>query len=239
MKVHEGRGLQVAGVGGCTYLVRTHDARKEVIDMRKRSIATLVAVSVFTALGMTHASADAPKPGASMTHIKTIAGLSAALKSAGVIIYAQGGATSGVMGDSIGSANGQKVLHVPVTGTKTGVEHVGSTIVFYNINNDKTVTLRNPLINLAAGTISAVVPEASAEAMTVLSITNASALKPKVTNDKKAKLRSTAYSDAALSFAPGIAPAVVSLLGLPAGALADGASFATAGVTLYSPIKGK
>ena len=96
MKVQEGRGLQVAGVGGCTYLVRVHDARKEVIDMRKRSIATLVAVSVFTALGMTHASADAPKPGASMTHIKTIAGLSAALKSAGVIIYAQGGATSGV-----------------------------------------------------------------------------------------------------------------------------------------------
>jgi hypothetical protein len=207
--------------------------------MRKGSIATFVAVSLLTVLGMSQASADAPKPGSSMTHIKTIAGLSAALKGAGVVIYVQGGATAGVMGDSLGSPNGQNVLHIPVTGTKTGVEHVGSTIVFYNINNDKKVTLRNPLINLATGTISAVVPEANAEAMTVLSITNSAGLKPKVTNDKKAKLRSTAYSDAALSFAPGIAPAVVSLLGLPAGTLADGASFATAGVTLYSPIKGK
>jgi hypothetical protein len=60
-----------------------------------------------------------------------------------------------------------------------------------------------------------------------------------VTNDRKAKLRTTSYKGAAISLAPGIAAALVSLLGLPEGALPEGAAFATADVTLYSKISGK
>ena len=131
------------------------------------------------------------------------------------------------------------VFHVPVTNTKAGVAHVGSNIVFHNTANDKQVVLRNPLIDVAAGTISAVIPQASADPMVALSITNAQDLKAKVTTDRKLKQRTTAYSGAALSLAPGIAAALVSLLGLPTGALADGAAFATADVTLYSKTNGK
>ena len=75
--------------------------------------------------------------------------------------------------------------------------------------------------------------------LVALTITNASALKAAVTNDKKAKLRTTKYTGAALSLAPGIAAALVSLLGLPTGALPDGAAFATADVSIYSPTTGK
>jgi hypothetical protein len=207
--------------------------------MRKRSIATLVAVTVFTSFGMATAGADSAKPGQSMTHIKTVAGLTSLLEGAGVVMYVQGGATAAVIGDSLNAANSQMVFHVPVTNTKAGVAHVGSNIVFHNTANDKQVVLRNPLIDLAAGTISTVIPQAGAEAMTTLSITNGASLKAKVTNDRKAKQRTTAYQGAALSLAPGIAAALVSLLGLPEGALPDGAAFATADVTLYSKISGK
>jgi hypothetical protein len=208
------------------------------IEMRKRSIATLVAVSVFTSLGMTGASADA-KANQSMTHIKTVAGLTSLLEGAGVVMYVQGGATAGVIGDSLDAANSQMVFHVPVTATKGGVAHVGSNIVFHNTANNKQVVLRNPLIDLAKGTVSAVIPQAGMDAMVALSITNGSAIKAKVTNDRKAKLRTTVYPGAALSLAPGIAAAIVSLLGLPEGALPDGAAFATADVTIYSKIAGK
>jgi hypothetical protein len=119
------------------------------------------------------------------------------------------------------------------------VAHVGSNIVFHNTANNKQVVLKNPLIDLAAGTISAVIPQAGTNVMVALSITNGADIKAKVTNDRKAKLRTTAYQGAALSLAPGIAGALVSLLGLPEGALADKAAFATADVTLYSLVKGK
>jgi hypothetical protein len=208
------------------------------IEMRKRSIATLVAVSVFTSLGITGASADA-KPNQSMTHIKTVAGLTSLLEGAGVVMYVQGGATAGVIGDSLDAANSQMVFHVPVTATKGGVTHVGSNIVFHNTANNKQVVLRNPLIDLAKGTVSAVIPQAAMDAMVALSITNGAAIKAKVTNDRKAKLRTTVYPGAALSLAPGIAAAIVSLLGLPEGALPDGAAFATADVSIYTKIAGK
>ena len=205
----------------------------------KRLIASAIAVTVLTSLGMGQAVADSAKPGQSMTHIKTVAGLTSLLEGAGVVMYVQGGATAAVIGDSLNAANSQMVFHVPVTSTKSGVAHVGSNIVFHNTANDKQVVLRNPLIDLAAGTISTVIPQAGTDVMTTLSTTNGGALKAKVTNDRKAKQRTTAYQGAALSLAPGIAAALVSLLGLPEGALPDGAAFATADVTLYSKISGK
>jgi hypothetical protein len=187
---------------------------------------------------MTGASADA-KPNQSMTHIKTVAGLTSLLEGAGVVMYVQGGATAGVIGDSLDAVNSQMVFHVPVTATKGGVAHVGSNIVFHNTANNKQVVLRNPLIDLAKGTVSAVIPQAGMDPMVALSITNGSDIKPKVTNDRKAKLRTTVYPGAALSLAPGIAAAIVSLLGLPEGALPDGAAFATADVTIYGKTSGR
>jgi len=172
-----------------------------------------------------------------MTHIKTLPGITKVLEGAGVILYAQGGATSGVIGDSIAADAGQVVLHVPITGTKSGVAHAGSNIIFFNTANDKSLTLRNPVIDLAAGTITAVIPQANNASVAVLKITNAAELKAVVTNDRKAKLRTTAYKGAALSLAPGVAATVASLLGLPEGALPDGLALATADVTLYSKIK--
>jgi hypothetical protein len=207
--------------------------------MRKRSLATLTALAVLATLGFAPAHADSAKPGQSMTHIKTVPGLASYLEGAGVIMFVQGGATAAVIGESLDAANSQVVFHVPVTSTKTGVAHVGSNIVFHNTANNKQVVLKNPLIDLAAGTISAVIPQAGTDVMVALSITNGGDIKAKVTSDRKAKQRTTAYQGAALSLAPGIAGALVSLLGLPEGALADKAAFATADVTLYSPIKGK
>ena len=204
----------------------------------RRIIASAIAVTVLTSLGMNPGVADA-KPGQSMTHMKTVAGLTSLLESAGVVVYVQGGATAAVIGDSLNSAKSQIVFHIPVTNTKAGVAHVGSNIVFHNTTNDKQVVLQNPLIDLAAGTVSTVIPQAGTSAMTTLSITNGADLKATVTNDRKTKMRTTAYKGAALSLAPGIAAALVSLLGLPEGALPEGAAFATADVSLYSKISGK
>lgn len=100
---------------------------------RTQIIASAIAVTVLTTLGMSHGVADA-KANASMIHMKTVAGISSLPESAGVVVYAQGGA---------------------------------------------------------------------------------------------------------ISLAPGIAAALVSLLGLPEGALPEGAAFATADVTLFSTISGK
>ncbi len=204
----------------------------------RRIIASAIAVTVLTSLGMNPGVADA-KPGQSMTHMKTVAGLTSLLESAGVVVYVQGGATAAVIGDSLNSAKSQIVFHIPVTNTKAGVAHVGSNIVFNNTTNDKQVVLQNPLIDLTAGTVSTVIPQAGTSAMTTLSITNGADLKATVTNDRKTKMRTTAYKGAALSLAPGIAAALVSLLGLPEGALPEGAAFATADVSLYSKISGK
>ena len=205
---------------------------------RTRIIASAIAVTVLTTLGMSQGVADA-KPGQSMTHMKTVAGLTSLLESAGVVVYVQGGATAAVIGDSLNSAKSQIVFHIPVTNTKAGVAHVGSNIVFHNTTNDKQVVLQNPLIDLTAGTVSTVIPQAGTSAMPTLSITNGADLKATVTNDRKTKMRTTAYKGAALSLAPGIAAALVSLLGLPEGALPEGAAFATADVSLYSKISGK
>lgn len=204
----------------------------------RKIIASAIAVTVLTSLGMSQGVADA-KPGQSMTHMKTVAGLTSLLESAGIVVYVQGGATAAVIGDSLNSAKSQIVFHIPVTNTKAGVAHVGSNIVFHNTTNDKQVVLQNPLIDLTAGTVSTVIPQAGTSAMTTLSITNGADLKATVTNDRKTKMRTTAYKGAALSLAPGIAAALVSLLGLPEGALPEGAAFATADVSLYSKISGK
>ncbi|MFM7859973.1 MAG: hypothetical protein ACKO8C_00935 [Candidatus Nanopelagicaceae bacterium] len=205
----------------------------------KRLTGITAAVLIATGTGISPANADAAKPGQSMTHMKTLQGITATLENSGVILYVQGGATSAVMGDSIGSADGQLVMHIPITGTKTGVEHVGSNIVFFNTANNKQVQLRNPLIDLKSGVINAAIPQSTGQSTAVLSITNASELKAKVTNDRKAKLRTTAYAGAKLSLALGIAAAVTSLLGLPEGSLPEGLAFATADVTLYSKIPAK
>jgi hypothetical protein len=207
--------------------------------MRSKFIATSLAIALISATNVGSAVADTAKPGQSMTHMKTGAGLLSTLEAAGVVLYVQGGATSAIMGDSIASANGQIVFHIPITGTKTGVAHVGSTVVFFNTTNNKQVELRNPVIDLAKAEISAVIPQVSTTAMTVLKIANAADLKAKVTKDRKAGVRSTKYEGASLTLAPGIAAALVTLLGLPAGALPEAAAFGSADVSLYSKIKKK
>jgi len=205
--------------------------------MRKTLVGIATVISLVTSSNI--AFADAAKPGQSMTHIKTLAGISADLEGKGILLYVQGGATSAVAGESISSADGQVVFHIPVTGAKKGVKHVGSNIVFFNTANNKQVQLKNPIIDLEKGTVSAVIPQGSGEVTTVLQITNASTLKPVVTNDRKVSLKTTAYKGAELSLAPGIGAALSSLLGLPAGSIPENLAFATADVSLYSAIKAK
>lgn len=205
--------------------------------MKRKLFSGLTAVALVAISGLTPAAADSAKPGQSMTHIKTLPGITKVLESAGVVLYGQGGATSGVIGDSIAADAGQVVFHVPITGTKSGVAHAGSSIVFFNTANDKQLVLRNPVIDLAAGTITATIPQADNAKVAVLTITNGADLKAKITNDRKAKMRSTVYAGAALSLSPGVAATVASVLGLPEGALPDGLALATADVTLYSKLK--
>jgi hypothetical protein len=205
--------------------------------MLKKIIGIALLVSVTTAVLASPAHADAAKPGQSMTHMKTEKGISSTLEAAGVILYVQGGATAAVMGESIASPEGQVVFHIPVTGTKTGVAHVGSNIVLFNTSNNTQVVIKNPVIDLNSGVVRAVVPQASAQAITLFTITNAKELKAKISNDKKAKLRTTAYEGAKLALAPGLAASITSLLVLPEGSLPDGLAFASASVSLYSPIK--
>ena len=54
-----------------------------------------------------------------MTHIKTVAGLTSTLESAGVVLYSKGGATSAAIGDSLASPKDQVVFHVPITNSKS------------------------------------------------------------------------------------------------------------------------
>jgi hypothetical protein len=204
-------------------------------SLKKLAIAT----TLLTVAAVSPATADAAKPGQSMTHMKTAAGLSALLEGAGVVLYVQGGATSSVMGDSIASANGQHIFHIPVTGTKSGIQHVGSNIVFFNTVNNKQVQLKNPVIDLASGLISAVVVQAENKSMPILTISNAAALKAEVSNDRKVGTKATAYKSAALALAPGIGATLASLLGLPDGSLPEGAGFGSADVTIYSKISKK
>lgn len=205
--------------------------------MRLRSIFTSILMSLFLVSNVSPVFADGAKPGQSMTHMKTGAGLASTLEAAGIIMYVQGGATSSVIGDSIGMPTGQYVFHIPITANKSGVQHLGSNIVFFNTANNNQLQLRNPVINLKTGEVTATVPQAENKSLTILTITNGSTLKAKVTNDKKAKLRTTAYVGATLSLAPGIAAAISSILGLPENSLPEGAAFGSTDVTLYSKTK--
>ncbi len=204
--------------------------------MRFRNLVAMSIVSILMLSNVASATADSAKPGQSMTHMKTGAGLASTLEAAGVLLYVQGGATSSIIGDSVASANGQYVFHIPVTANKSGVQHLGSNIVFFNTANNSYLQLRNPVINLKTGAVTATIPQAENKSMTVLTITNVATLKPKVTSDRKTKLRTTVYSGATLSLAPGIAAAISSILGLPENSLPDAAAFGSTDVTLYSKI---
>ena len=197
-----------------------------------------VLVSIMTVIGLVVSSnvalADAAKPGQSMTHMKTAAGVASTLEAAGVILYVQGGATSAVIGENVSAATSQVVFHIPVTANKAGVQHVGSNIIFFNTTNNQFLTLKNPVIDLAKGVVTATVGDAKLD---ILTITNASTAKPKITNDKKAKQRTTAYTGTTLVLAPGVAATIATVLGLPVGSLPDGLAFGTADVTLYSKTK--
>ena len=205
--------------------------------MRKILIAIGTVISLVTSSNI--ALADAAKPGQSMTHMKTFAGISSTLENQGILLYVQGGATAAVIGDSISSPEGQVVFHIPITGTKSGVRHIGSNIVFFNSVNNKQVQLQNPIIDLSKGVITAVIPQGTGQSTTVLQITNAADLKATVTNDRKALLKTTAYKGVALSLAPGIGTSLTTLLGLTAGAIPENLAFATADVSLYSKLKAK
>jgi hypothetical protein len=205
--------------------------------MRLKNLVVFALAIAFVSTSIASAAADAAKPGQSMTHMKTGAGLSSTLEAAGVVLYVQGGATASVIGDSISAAGGQYVFHIPITANKAGVQHLGSNIVFFNTANNSQLQLRNPVIDLAKGVVTATVPQAGNQTLDILTITNASTLKAKVTNDRKAKLRTTAYTGATLSLAPGIAAAISTILSLPANSLPEAAAFGSADVSLYSKIK--
>lgn len=202
----------------------------------KKSQFLLVLMAVIMLVTAPNASADV-QPSQSMTHMKTTPGLISALEGVGVVLYVQGGATSGVIGDSIAIANSQVVFHIPITGSKSAVQHIGSTIVFFNTANNSQVQLRNPVIDLGKGVVTATIPQASNQSLTVLTIRNSAELKAKVTTDKKTRIRSTAYVGANLSLAPGLASTLNELLGLPANTLADGSNFGSADVTLKRVVK--
>lgn len=202
--------------------------------MRLRSILTSTLIALFFLSNATPAFADAPKPGQSMTHMKTGAGLASTLEAAGIVMYVQGGATASVIGDSIGAPTGQYVFHIPVTANKSGVQHLGSNIVFFNTTNNNQLQLRNPVIDLKKGIVTATIPQAENKSLTVLTITNLAGLKPKITNDRKANLRKTAYTGATLSLAPGIAAAISSILGLPENSLPDALAFGSTDVSLFA-----
>lgn len=201
-----------------------------------RRLVSLVAAScLLGAVSLNSAApvlADSGKPGQSMSHIKTVEGIAPALEAAGVVLYTKGGATSAVIGDSVAAPSAQVVFHVPITGSKGTVKHLGSVLALFNTTSDKQVELRNPVIDLKAGVVRAGV--GTGPVTTVFAITNAKSLKPKVTKDSATGNRTTVYSGAQLAFAPGVAGVVVGALGLPAGAITDGAQFATADVTLQS-----
>ena len=202
--------------------------------MRRTFLASTLAAGVLalTALAPS-ALADSAKPGTSMTHIKTAPGLASTLEGAGVVLYTQGGATSAVMGDGLDASNGQVVFHVPITGTKAGLKHAGSVLVLFNTATNKQVQLVNPVIDLAKAEVRAAVPGVSSKSVPVLTIANAKKLKPVVKTVDGVK--TTTYTGADLTIADGVASVITSGLGLPAGALSDGAKFGTADVTLVAP----
>jgi hypothetical protein len=205
--------------------------------MKLRMITAIAMSSLLLMSSSGTAVADAAKPGQSMTHMKTAPGIASTLEAAGVILYVQGGATAAVIGESLSEATSQVVFHIPITANKAGVQHVGSNIIFFNTANNQHLTLRNPVIDLVKGVVSAIVPQAGNAKVDILTITNAATAKPKITNDRKVKLRTTAYTGTTLVLAPGVAATIASVLGLPAGSLPDGLAFGTADVSLYTKLK--
>lgn len=191
----------------------------------RRALTLAIGLAAAAAVLLPASAAADSGSSQSMTHIKTPAGLSAALEAAGVVMYGRGGATIGVMGDSIAEPNGQVVFHVPVTSASPTVKHQGSTLVLFNTDGDRQVELRNPVIDLRAGVVRAAVGD-STKAVTVMRIPNAKQLKP-TTKDGV-----TTITGARLALAPGIGETLAKGLGLPSGTLPDGALFATADVTL-------
>ena len=75
-------------------------------------------------------------------------------EATGVNLYVQSEATSKVMGESIASTEDQVIFHMPATGTKTGVAHVGSNSVLFNTTNNTQVLIKNLISrrNFLAGT---------------------------------------------------------------------------------------
>ena len=81
--------------------------------MRKTilSIATVLSLVVSPNI----AFADAAKPGQSMTHMKTAAGVASTLEAAGVILYVQGGATAALIGENLSPASNK----IAISGSRT------------------------------------------------------------------------------------------------------------------------
>ena len=61
--------------------------------MKLRSTIAIAVSSLMLVALPNKAHADSAKPGQSMTHMKTAAGVASTLEAAGVILYVQGGAT--------------------------------------------------------------------------------------------------------------------------------------------------
>lgn len=202
----------------------------------KKIISSLL-VSLLTLLGATAVFADSASPVQSMTHLKTVPGISAALEEAGVLLYAQGGATAGVMGESISDSKGQVVFHIPVTANKNGVQHAGSNIVLFNTSNNRQVLLRNPVIDLKGGIVTATIPQVGSDSIKVFLITNGQELTSKKTTDRANGVRSRTFAGAALSLAPGVSGTLTSLLGLPDGTIGESSPFAVADVTLKKRVR--
>jgi expansin (peptidoglycan-binding protein) len=158
--------------------------------------------------------------------------LASALEGAGVVAYSQGTATSQVIGRSLAASDSAYLFHVPISSTRTTVQHRGGAVVLFNTANDQSVTLLNPAIDLAAGTVTARIAGSGGKPVTVFTITNAMALKPKTTTEDG--VSKTTYQGARLALAPGVADVLASGLGLPTGSLPDGARFGTADVTVYA-----
>ncbi len=205
--------------------------------MQRRSLITFVLSLVLVATSSLGAQADSASPAQSMTHMKTAPAISSQLESLGVVLYAQGGATAGVMGESISDAKGQVVFHIPITANKNGVQHAGSNIVLFNTLNNRQLQLRNPVIDLKKGTVSAIIPQLDEKPTTVLTISNLNGLKAKVSTDRSVGVRSRTFAGANLNFAPGVAAVVSSAIGLAEGSLPEGALFASADVTLKKSLR--
>ena len=86
-------------------------------------------------------------------------------------------------------------------------------MVLFNTANDQAVVLRNPAIDLGAGTVTARIAGSGGKAVTVFTITNPKAVKPKTTTEDG--VTKTTYMGARLALAPGVADVLVSGLGLP------------------------